>query len=113
MNKCAKTEFKQKDLIIRKIGMEYKKIKFMDDNSSLINEDSHPYFIDKNGKYDLVIKKKIDYILLQMEKTLSMIIYNEYFSSKIDNWWMYYFSKSTYYRLKNKAMDNFLEWWYA
>ena len=80
MKNGVKTEFKRKDLIIRKIGMEYKKIKFMDDNSSLINEESHPYFGEKNSNRDLVIKKKIDYILLHMEKTLSMIIYNEYFS---------------------------------
>jgi hypothetical protein len=51
--------------------------------------------------------------LLQLDEQLARIIFNEYLTNKVDNWWIYYYSKSTYYRLKNKAMDCFLEWWYA
>lgn len=106
-------KFKQKDLIIRKIGMDYKKMIFNDDQKFLINESGNSYLSEEKENYYSIIKNKIDYILLQMDKNLSMIIYNDYLSTKLENWWIYYYSKSTYYRLKNKAMDNFLEWWYA
>lgn len=106
--------FKQKDLFIKKIGIEYRKIKYLEGNSLMICEDEEGYLSSKKDlKYYNDLKKKIDYILVQMDRNLSRVIYNEYFSNKIDNWWIYYYSKSTYYRLKNKAMDNFLEWWYA
>ena len=106
-------KFKQKNLIIKKIGIDYKKIKNLEGNSLLICEGEEFYLVKKDINYYNDLKNKVDYILLQMEKELSQIIYNEFFSSKMENWWMYYFSRSTYYRLKNKAMDNFLEWWYA
>ena len=107
-------KFKQKDLIIRRLGIDYKKIKYLDGNSLLICEEDEGYLENKKDlTYYNDLKDKIDYILLQMDKELSQIIYNEFFSNKVENWWMYYFSKSTYYRIKNKAMDCFLEWWYA
>ena len=107
-------KFKQKDLIIRRLGIDYKKIKYLDGNSLLICEEDEGYLGNKKDlTYYNDLKDKIDYILLQMDKELSQIIYNEFFSNKVENWWMYYFSKSTYYRIKNKAMDCFLEWWYA
>ena len=110
MQASIKVNFKQKQLIISKISMSYKKSSLKDDLFS-VNEENHPYLNEEN--YYLNIKNKVDYILLQMDNNLSMIIYNDFFSRKVDGWWMYYFSKSTYYRLKNKAMNNFLEWWYA
>lgn len=107
-------KFKQKNLIIKKIGIDYKKIKNLNNNSLMICEKEEEYiFSKKDINYYNDLKSKVDYILLQMDKDLSQIIYNEFFSSKIENWWMYYFSRSTYYRMKNKAMDCFLEWWYA
>ena len=107
-------KFKQKDLIIKKIGVDYKKIKFLEGNSLLICEDDFGYLgYKKDITYYNDLKSKVDYILVQMDEYLARLIYNEYFSSKVSNWWMYYYSKSTYYRLKNKAMDCFLEWWYA
>ena len=107
-------KFKQKDLIIKKIGIDYKKIKYLEKNSLMICEADGEYLgYKKDLNYYLDLKVKIDYILLQLDKVLSQIIYNEYFAPNNDNWWVYYYSKSTYYRLKNKAMDCFLEWWYA
>jgi len=110
---CVK-KFKQKNLIIKKLGIDYKKIKNLEGNSLLICEDEENYLeYKKDLTYYNDLKNKVDYILMQMDKELSQIIYNEFFSNKVENWWMYYFSRSTYYRIKNKAMDNFLEWWYA
>jgi len=76
-------------------------------------EDTHYLENRKSENYYNELKNKIDYILLQMDNNLSQIIYNEFFSNKNDGWWIYYYSNNTYYRLKNKAMDSFLEWWYV
>lgn len=103
--------FKQKDATIRKISINYKKVMFFE-NGSVICEGEEDNYLMKEEFYKK-IKSKVDYILMHMERELSMIIYNEYFSKKVENWWIYYFSRSTYYRLKNKAMNDFLEWWYA
>ena len=71
------------------------------------------FYLGKNLDYYTSLKEKVDYILLQMDKELSKVIYNEYLLSNNSNWWIYMYSKSTYYRMKNKAMNLFLEWWYA
>ena len=105
---------KDKEQKIKKIGMDYKKIKFLERNSLMICEDEGDYFSPKkNMTYYTDLRGKIDYILLQMDETLSKFVFNEYFSNKTDNWWIYQYSKSTYYRIKHKAIDSFLEWWYA
>lgn len=105
-------EFKQKDLIVKKIGIEYRKVEFSKFNSFVVEEEE-TYYLKKNEEYYNEVKLKVDYILRQMNEQLSKIIFNEYLINKIDNWWIYYYSKSTYYRLKNKAIDVFLEWWYV
>ena len=107
-------QFKQKDFVMKKIGIEYRKNKFCEFNSLVVKEDESYYLgVKKDEGYYTELKMKVDYILLQLEEQLARIIYQEYLVSKVDNWWIYYYSKSTYYRLKNKAMDSFLEWWYA
>lgn len=105
-------KFKHKDQMIKKIGMAYKKIKYSNPSIFMVSE-KEEYYLSENEKYYNDIKEKVDYILLQMDKNLSKLIYNEYLIGNNENWWVYLYSKSTYYRLKNKAMDIFLEWWYA
>ena len=114
MKTITEVKFKQKDLIIRKLGIDYKKIKFLNNSPLLICETSDSYMeAKKDITYYNELKEKVDYILKQMDTTLSQLIYNEFFSNRIENWWIYFYSKSTYYRLKNKAMNCFLEWWYV
>lgn len=98
--------FKQKDDIIKKIGKDYRKTEFLKLNTFSIYEN-----LDEKRSYYNELKLKVDYILLQLEEELANLIFNEYLTTRKDNWWIYYYSKSTYYRLKNKAMNNFLEWW--
>lgn len=105
--------FKRKDLILKKIGIEYRKVKLLEYNSLVIKEDESFYLEKKSNEYYNNVKEKVDYILLQMDEHLAFVITNEYLSTRNSNWWIYYFSKSTYYRIKNKAMNSFLEWWYA
>ena len=104
--------FKVKDAILKKIGVEYRKLKLLSFNS-IINEEESFYLEKKNNEYYNNVRDKVDYILLQMEERLAFVVVNEYLSTRNDNWWIYYFSKSTYYRIKNKAMNSFLEWWNA
>ena len=107
-------QFKQKDLIIKKIGMEYRKFKFFEFEFLTIREEESSYLERKKDRnYYNDLKNKVDYILQQLDEQSAKIIYNDYLVNSTDNWWIYYYSKSTYYRLKNKAMDIFLEWWYA
>ena len=106
--------FKQKDNLIKKIGVEYKKISFSNSIVFMVCESEESYGSKEQFiEYYNNLKKKVDYILVHMDKELSKVIYNEYLSHNVKNWWIYYYSKSTYYRMKNKAMNNFLEWWYA
>lgn len=111
MKSNAIKEFKQKDVIIKKIGIDYKKANLIKENNFIYEEEKGFYL--KEEDFYLKIKSKVDYVLMNLERELSMILYKEYFSVKDETWWVYYFSKSTYYRLKNKAMKEFLEWWYA
>ena len=106
--------FKQKDLIIKKIGIDYKKMNMLELDLLRVNETSTIYLKEeKEDNYYKRIKDKVDYIMSQLDEQLKVLLYNDYFSIREVNWWIYYYSKSTYYRLKNKAMDAFLEWWYA
>lgn len=103
---------KQKEMILKKIGMNYKKIKFYETNSSVIceNDDEN---LNEKLEYYYNLKAKVDYILIQLDDNLSKMIYNEFLTKKNDCWWIYFYSKSTYYRVKRKAIDTFMEWWYA
>lgn len=105
-------KFRQKNKIIEKILMDYKKIRYINPDIFMVCEKEEIYLEDIQ-KYYRDLKEKVDYILLQMDKELSKVIYNEYLINDNTNWWMYVYSKSTYYRMKNKAMTVFLEWWYA
>lgn len=111
MNTIIRTN-KQKELIVKRIGMEYKKIKFYENNSSMICENDSDNLKEKL-EYYYNLKEKVDYILTQLDDSLSKVIYNEYLTRKKDSWWIYYYSRSTYYRLRKKAVDIFLEWWYV
>lgn len=107
-------QFKQKDLIIKRISIDYKKMNMLELDLLRINESYTKYLEDeKDDSYYKRVRGKVDYIMSQLDEPLKVLLCNDYFSPSVVNWWIYYYSKSTYYRLKNKAMDAFLEWWYA
>lgn len=114
MNKILLKSLKQKELMIKRISVDYKKIKYLEGNSLMICESEENYLVPKKDvNYYKDLKSKIDLILVNLEESLSRFIYNEYLSNKSDNWWVYKYSRSTYYRVKHKAIDAFLEWWYV
>lgn len=115
-----KKTFKEKDLLIRKYASEYNKSKIIElKGLELINKDivcdNAATYIDTKNKYTYYysLQAKIDFILEKLDWEESNFIKKEFFSNNYRNgWWMNYYSKSTYYRLKNKAMGKFLGFMY-
>lgn len=106
--------FKDSENIIRKYGNDYKKSKLIElkgldllynnvmcESIALENEVTYQYYYD--------VQTKIDRILDKMDYDDANFIRYEFLSNNYkSNWWMNYFSRSTYYRMKKKSMDNFL-----
>lgn len=56
------------------------------------------------------IDKVIDHIISQLPEQYQMIIRNDYFSTMTRHWWMGYYSRATYYRLKKQGLILFLSY---
>ena len=72
--------------------------------------------MDSENKYTYYysLQTKIDNVLDRLDWDCSNFIKNEFFSLNYrSNWWMNYYSRSTYYRLKKKSMNEFLSLLYA
>lgn len=118
MKNTNPTNFKEKCLLFKKMGIEYKRAKILTtkmyasfSSYNLINEDSTNYLPisqEKISYYENVVKI-LDMALNSIKKDYSIILTNDFFETKEENWWLYYYSRSTYYRLKNNAMESFLE----
>ena len=50
----------------------------------------------------------IDAILASLPDDEALILRNDYFSSRQAKWYMNYFTKSTYYRIRSRAIDEFV-----
>ncbi len=50
-----------------------------------------------------------DYIISKLDVESQRIIYSDYVVKQPQYWYLKFYSKSTYYRLKNIALDKFLE----
>ncbi len=59
--------------------------------------------------YDNNLLLSVDYALKQLDKDERRIIDNDFIEKVDKNWWRSYYSKSTYYRLKVRAMEHFLD----
>ena len=87
-------QFKEKEAIMRYLfAMRNKRI--------LINR-------MKDQNRDIFLDA-IDNGLNSLPAQLREIIYNEFVLNMPSDWWLDYYSKSSYYRLKNKAIDIFLD----
>ena len=92
--------FKEKERLVRFIFNKRKQI--------LMYEQ---YVCDKNKEEsaeDLFLRY-VQYALNNCSKVSRLILENEYILYKGKEWWYDYFSRSNYYRLKQKAMDEFLD----
>ena len=107
--------FKDGERIIRDYALKYNKSKIIEIKGlGLLNDfvsekgDNYIDSIDKY-KYYYSVQEKIDAILEQMSWDNSNFLRNEFFSSnKRYDWWTKFYSRSTYYRLKKKSMQEFL-----
>ena len=72
--------------------------------------------IDSENKYTYYysLQNKIESILELLDWECSMFLKKEFFGFNQDKtWWFNYYSRSTYYRLKKKYMNDFLGLFYA
>ena len=111
------TTFKDKENIIKNFAREYKKSKIIElRGAELLREDiiceRFNKYMDTKNKYTYYysIQSKIDNILDKLDWEDSNFLKKEFFNNNIhSNWWMNYYSRSTYYRMKKKCMQRFLE----
>lgn len=67
-------------------------------------EDSHRF--DAESRDDFL--SAIDLIIKNLNEPYRRIIRNDYFSDNDQSWWMNYYSRSNYYRVKREALARFL-----
>ena len=75
------------------------------------------YYQDKGSRLndDLMLKEDLEkvistfeFILDCLSKDSRLIIEKEFIEKERKDWWVYYYSRSTYYRLKTRAMEETL-----
>ncbi len=52
--------------------------------------------------------KYVHYAINQLEEELRLIIFNDFMAKNKRNWYLEYFSTSSYYRLRKVAIEKFL-----
>lgn len=72
--------------------------------NSIINGDECDFYVRENNS-DLEL---LDYAISQLDEDSQRIIYFDFVYRNDKYWWREFYSKSTYYRLKNIALDTFL-----
>jgi hypothetical protein len=83
MNEILLKSLKQKEIIVKRIGIDYKKIKYLEGNSLMICEEECGYLtLKKDENYYVDLKRKIECILMNLDEELSHFIYNEYKNKK-------------------------------
>ena len=115
------SKFKNKEKLIRKIASDYQKSKIIElKGVELLKKDSISEgvssYMNTPVKYQYYydLQTKIDYILERLEWEYSVFLKREFFNCvNKHEWWYNYYSRSTYYRKKNKAMNMFLGLMYA
>ncbi len=69
-----------------------------------IENQNHEYYIKEDN--NLV---PYDFIISKLDSDSQRIIYSDYVVIQPKNWYLSFYSKSTYYRLKNIALDDFIK----
>ena len=106
---------------MRKFAKDYQKSKIIELRGvDLLNKcvvsDKDTKYMNNKIEYDQYysLQTRIECILDNLGYECSDFLKKEFFCCGYrSNWWENYYSRSTYYRLKNKAMDEFLGLIYA
>ena len=97
--------FKQQDEIVNYIIRLYKKADSRIKLEEMIKSDEKSRNISKN---DLIMIKIVSDALFELNEDYQRIIQNDYIIKQKPIWIYDYYTKSTYYRLKHKAIEEFL-----
>ncbi|NLC96416.1 MAG: hypothetical protein GX675_02470 [Erysipelotrichaceae bacterium] len=101
----ANLSYQELEKIVRHIGNTYRKSvlrRQISANLLQVNEESSSYKSDN----DFIIT--IECYLNECSRDTKCIIENEFLKKKEPLWYLDYFTKSTYYRLKKKAIIEFI-----
>ena len=88
-------EMKEKDRMMRMIFRRYRRSQFLIHTLHERDVDASDYL-------------KIEFALSCLAEDQRFLLEKEYLDTNDRHWWMDYYSKSTYYRLKNRAIDEML-----
>ncbi|WP_249029826.1 MG284/MPN403 family protein [Tannockella kyphosi] len=128
MTKIKALTFREKQLVLEKIFSQYRRAKIklhcLNQTSfypaihyDLVREKGNHYSVSMMDKLNEHIdnKDELESIIITFEcivSTLSTetkrIIMNEFVEPLDEGWWYEYYSKSTYYRVKSRAMEEAL-----
>ena len=119
--------FKEKQEVLKEIFQEYHRIKFQLEcleNKNFypsigygIVKEEHLSYQNKDKQLNHYIESKDDLnnilesyhiVINKLSSESKNIIINEFVLERENDWWMEYYSRSTYYRLKTRAMEEAL-----
>ena len=117
----SENDFRKNDEKIRKLAQEYQKSKIIELKGVNLLKDSRigesvSTYMNSRNRYDYYynLQMRVDYILERLEWEYRDFLKREFFNClNKSQWWMNYYSRSTYYRKKSKAMNMFLRLMYA
>lgn len=72
--------------------------------NSVINGKECKFLVQENN----INLELLDFVISQLNADAQKIIYFDFVYRSDQNWWREYYSKSTYYRIKNVALDDFI-----
>ena len=117
MSEMKNWRLKDKSNYVDSLALEYNKALVAIENESgakyleSLREDVALYRIsDEKLKRYKNFKKLIDSILDKMDRNDKFILVNDYFYKTNSQWWIETYSRSSYYRMKRKALDSFLKY---
>lgn len=117
----VKSDKKNKELLIKAIVKQYKtilcnqiKIGHCSVSEGMLYEPSLDYYACwKASLQDSLTSDerticRINFVLSSMPKKEMEIIWNDFFFEEDKFWWMRKYNRSTYYRIRAKAMNDFI-----
>lgn len=121
-----KMSFKEKDLMLKVIVREFQKAQmqlsmieskeqYPNINYGQVKENSSYYYLESSLLNSIEKKESLSTLIEFMENIIKSLqvdqyrmFFNEYLVPKNRDWWMEFYSRSTYYRLRKKTIDDVL-----
>lgn len=120
--------FKQKQMAVKDLFKQYHRAKlklyclenmnyYPQLNGGIIKENKNQYKRSMAERLNSTIEDKdelrslissFEMIINALSQDSQLIIKNEFVEQRKDEWWIDYYSRATYYRLKTRALEEFL-----